>query len=94
MNDRERCAECGRFIKFAPGQFDVETQFGGPLDLEPPDAEFICRRCMIREAIYEAKVILAGRKPFLPWRPGYYHRLGWAIARGARKHGLTLEAVR
>src|SRR5882672_2405926 len=40
------CAYCGRFVSWGADHY---SPFGGACDLEPPDAEYLCKRCVRRE---------------------------------------------
>lgn len=71
-----KCAYCGRFAGWRAERF---TPFGGSQDLEPPDEEFVCRRCarrLYRDAIRERRI------------PSHWHSAAWTY-RAAKKLGFV-----
>lgn len=69
------CCVCGKFCVPA----DSNTPFGSCQDLEPPDEEFYCARCVKNE---EEHAIKTGRIPV------YWQKAGWQL-RAAKKLGLV-----
>jgi hypothetical protein len=46
MQDRIQCHICGRICSW---NSDSSINFGGYEDMEPPDPDFYCKRCVSRE---------------------------------------------
>ena len=82
---RFRCCYCGRFVRW---DADRSTAFGRYYDLEPPDEEFYCDRCIEK---YSARDIQEGRKP-VEWRLAEWQkRVTEAIERRAAENGSGSE---
>ncbi len=79
-----RCSVCGRFVSRAS---DSATPFGSSADVEPPDPEFFCDNCAVRE---ETGARTSG---FLPshWIPARWERRA-AKALGMVRAGPKLAA--
>ena len=58
-----RCSYCGKFINFEDPEAVVRTPYGGPLDLEPPDEEYICGKCWTNRANQNLVNEISWRKP-------------------------------
>ena len=72
-----RCSNCGRFCIPA----DSGTVFGGYWDLEPPDSELFCKKCvkkLYKEAIKTGEIPMYWQKPL------------WTV-RAARALGYTVD---
>ncbi len=61
-----KCAECGKFMSYDDlVMAKVYTPYGNCLDLEPPDGEFIHRRCYDSMS-YNSKLLLHS----ISWQEG------------------------
>lgn len=70
------CSVCGQFCVPA----EESTDFGRTGDLEPPDPEYYCKRCVKRE---EDNAVKSG------WVPSFWRNPGW-VYRAAKRIGLVL----
>ena len=70
-----RCAICGRFVSY---DADYSVPFGSSSDMEPPDPEYYCPRCIEREKDFYRK---QGRPPssYIPsqWEADLAAELGY-----------------
>lgn len=45
MGEQLRCNRCGRFMSIHDPDAVSYTPFGGVLDVDPPDPEYMCGKC-------------------------------------------------
>lgn len=72
-----KCCDCGKFCLPA----DSSTSFGSSLDLEPPEPEYYCKKCVKR---YIDQYINCDEMPIMGC---YWHRPNFiAVCKSIRRH--------